>query len=385
MRLIIKNLILGVLLVQLLCMCNKQSDVYVQLNTSDISDNTLLSQNFRLKEIIVLDTVPEAYCNTDKINNFLFIENKIIISDYASPNINVFDRTTGKLVRSINRAGRGPEEYSHNKRIVLQDNKSIIAENYSGYLNFYNVNGDYLKQTSAPVAKNQMNEIMITSDGNFLISRELVGLYTHTGNLNPYYSAMLVSEAGLELKGSIERPTNIPKLLIKSISSTFYKYDSDIYLSPLTENSIYKYSTQDSVFIPLIKFIIDGIDVETELLKENFDPVSFLNKYDRLYIQAITKSFYIVSLNNTSKNRKLYLVINKNNNKVNTFINDGSIDMLRGRFVRNSEGYLVQIITYHDMVNESEELIDSELVRLINSKTEISERTNAILCIYEEL
>lgn len=66
-------------------------------------------------------------------------------------------------------------------------------------------------------------------------------------------------------------------------------------------------------------------------------------------------------------------------------INDGSIDMLRGRFVRNSEGYLVQIITYHDMVNESEELIDSELVRLINSKTEISERTNAILCIYEEL
>lgn len=59
--------------------------------------------------------------------------------------------------------------------------------------------------------------------------------------------------------------------------------------------------------------------------------------------------------------------------------------MLRRRFVRNSEGYLVQIITYHDMVNESEELIDSELVRLINSKTEISERTNAILCIYEEL
>lgn len=384
MRLIIKNLILGVLLVQLLCTCKKPTDVYVQLNTSDISDNILLSQNFRLKEIIVLDTIPEAYCNTDKINNLLFIDNNIIVSEYASPNINVFDRTTGKLNRNISRAGRGPEEYSHNNRIVLQDNKSIIAENYNGFLNFYNVNGEYLKQTSAPVAKNKMNEFMITSDGNFLISKELVGLYTHTDNLNPYYSAILVSEAGIELKGSIERPTNVPKLLIKSIPSTFFQYDSDIYLSPLTENSIYKYNTKDSVFIPMIKFIIDGIDVETELLKENFDPVSFLNKYDRLYIQAITKSYYIISLNNTSKNRMLYLVINKKNNKVNTFLNDNSVDMLRGRFVRNSEGFLVQIITYHDLVNKAGELIDSELIKLIDKKTKVGENTNAILCVYEE-
>lgn len=383
-----KNLLLIIVIIPLITLCSPKGDIeeqILQINTSsDISDEDL-SSKFKLKEIIVLDTVKSSYLNPNKINSIIFADNKIIVSEYEAPTINFFDRKSGKLIETINKFGRGAGEYSHKKRYILLSDDKLAVESISGNLNYYNLQGDYLSQTPEPVALNSMNEYVLTKDNNILISKELVGLYSHKDNSKPYYSAALISPSNEILKESIERPTTSPKLLIKSVISRFYKYDDDnIYLSPITQNTIYKYSYRDSTFKAEYKLIVNGEDVDELLKNNNLNHFEFQNMRSTQYITSITPRYIILGLSYPKKG--LYnLLINKKSSQFELVEVDNSKDIHFGRFIQNNIKKLVQIVSYSDLIDDDDKVIDSELTELIKEKGNINENMNLVICIYDEI
>ena len=380
-----KNLFLVVSSIILMISCTPQvKTAEVNIDTSNLSAEDLLESKFKLKEIIVLDSVAQALCKTDRVNNLLFIDNKLVVSEHGSSGgVKIFDRESGKLLNVINRAGRGPEEYASNKRYLFQSGDSLIIESQDGSLNYYNVNGEFLKKNQAKIAKSMMWEYMVNNNGNFFLSKELVGLYTHKDKDLPYFSVELISKDGETLKGSIERDQNSLKLMIMSIATTFYNFKDDIYLSPLTKNSIYKYNDKDSTFNLQYKLKIDGEDIDNYILDKNIDPLSFVNSTYRLYITAITQDYIVASLSNKSKKQRYNLLIEKHSSNHYLTSDSDNIDINLGRLIRNSEGYLIQLIDYEDYAT-CENVEESKLFAAIKKKANITENTNAVLCIYEE-
>jgi 6-bladed beta-propeller len=385
------QLLLLVLLVLLLQGCKTGNNETViqkvfDINTENFSEGSL-EDYFTLDKIIPLDTCKGAYLNSGFAASIIFLQNKMIVNDY-SPAIKVFDKETGKLYKIINRAGRGPEEYAENIRFVLKNGEYFVARAYNKDLMFYDIDGNFIKkdQRYRDVKMNNANDLDYLPDGNSLLYKGLVGLYNHKDSKLPYYSTQLVDKDGKILKEMLEIPSTMPVVVIMSSWPSFSKYKDEMYLTAVNENKIFKYNYADSLFIPLYTLNIDNIDFYGKLAvaRDSKSLLSFMKETYNIRIVSITDRYLVVSSSSQGLEKSICLVIDKKTGDYKLFDAKQKSGIGCGHMLNNSEGLLINLVSYTDLLDKEGNLLDIPLVKQIQKVTPLHENMNAVLCFYNE-
>lgn len=125
-----------------------------RINIPDFVPKTDLDTVFRSYRFIPLETAEE--CLISYINKILFYKNRIYILDLMSNKAYVFDRS-GKFVRSLGNAGRGPGEHLFAKDLSIDKAKDKITllDTGGGKMLFYDLDGKFLQEV--PVYYNFSN------------------------------------------------------------------------------------------------------------------------------------------------------------------------------------------------------------------------------------
>lgn len=352
----------------------------LNINSSDHAQGSL-DDRFTLKEIIPLDTAKAALLNSGRVNQVAFIGNQVILSDY-SPIIRVFNRKDGSLYKAINRSGRGPEEYSSLAKSFMKDGEHLVMLGFDNALLYYDLDGNFIRKTELIRNKTSFLDLCSIS-GGFLTFRGLAGLYTHKDQTVPYYSVKFLSEAGDTLRQMVPIPLTWPKVPLISTNSTFYKHRQDVFLIPISENTIYRYFPADTTFLPAYVLNLDNIDVnavmERSALKEKEEKFSFMKEMFMPMCLGITDTYMLLVLNGKGNNGS-FLLINRKNGGYELF--DRTNEM--GGWIPNEEGVLVRLLDYSDLTDTDGNIPDTPLIRRIREVTPITEQMNGVLCIYED-
>jgi hypothetical protein len=101
-----------------------------------------LSKFLRSIEYVILETNPQSIVGRNA--HFEVTKEYIIVRDYSKPlQILLFDRKTGKFIKSIGKSGQGPGEYSRFSFIPYDPGKNVIyAVNSLRQLVVYNISGN---------------------------------------------------------------------------------------------------------------------------------------------------------------------------------------------------------------------------------------------------
>lgn len=111
-------------------------------------------KNYPQKELVLQDIFDIEYIQLETTDEFMTTGNvraigeKLIITKNngrTDGNIFLFDRTTGKGIRKINRIGQGSEEYTNILEIVLDEEgqEIFINNHYSGKIIVYDLEGNF--------------------------------------------------------------------------------------------------------------------------------------------------------------------------------------------------------------------------------------------------
>lgn len=111
-----------------------------------------VSANYPEKELILQDFMDVEYIPLETTDEFItqgvveaIGKNIVLVRNWRDGNIFVFDRTTGKGIKKINRFGQGAEEYSGIYSIILdEDNNEMFVSDYSARkISVYDLSGNY--------------------------------------------------------------------------------------------------------------------------------------------------------------------------------------------------------------------------------------------------
>lgn len=384
-----KNLLLLISLVLFLQGCSSNRDIehkHFDINTDDVSA-VKLDDFFKLKQVIPLDSCKDAFLDAGYITNLMFVKDKMVMSTYRDPQIRVFNQD-GTLYKAINRAGRGPEEYSDMVNIVVQDDDLLIVAGFAGERMYYDVDGKFIKKNEAVKDALQFSEDFFNlPDGNFLVYKGLRKLMLRKDLNEPYYSANLVSKEGKVLRNLVERSVNTPPAFFVSPgSSSFYQYKNEVYLAPMTENTIYQYSWKDSLLQPIYSFTFNHIDFigKLEAAKDNAALGKFTSEVYFTAIMGVTENYMVISAFCQGIRQGYVILFNKKRGEYQLIDDKAYKGVNCGRVLRNSTGRLITAVTYQDLVDKEGTLLDIPLVKQIQKVTPLHENMNAVICIYDE-
>ena len=116
-----------------------------------------VTADYPKKELVLQDLMDVEYVPLETSDEFLVkgrvmdVGKKFIaVSNKKEGDILLFDRTTGKAMKKINRKGQGPEEYVLTYSLLLDEDKNEIFVNdpFSAKIQVYDLDGNYKKSIS---------------------------------------------------------------------------------------------------------------------------------------------------------------------------------------------------------------------------------------------
>ena len=132
-----KNLILGTILLILMgCEGNKSDSLITVDVTADYPKKELILQDFIDVEYVLLETTDE-FIVKGKIADVG--KDILVLTNVRQGEILIFDRSTGKGLKKINRRGQGPEEYILPFNVHLNKEEDEIHITISGNGFLYNM------------------------------------------------------------------------------------------------------------------------------------------------------------------------------------------------------------------------------------------------------
>lgn len=142
------NLIITIASVLLFSGCEEKPTKQKEIITIDVS------KSYPAKEIALQDIFDIEYVQLETTDEFMTSGNVRAIGDKliftknngrTDGNIFLFDRTTGKGIRKINRLGQGGEEYTNILEIVLDEERQelFINNHYSSKIIVYDFEGNF--------------------------------------------------------------------------------------------------------------------------------------------------------------------------------------------------------------------------------------------------
>ena len=268
------NTILVIILLVVVAGCkgNEQStDGFITVDVSkSYPKKELILQNFMDVEYITLETTNEFL--TQGLVQAVGKEYLLVVNRANDGNIFIFDRKTGKGLRTINRQGQGPEEYVRANGIILDEangemfvrsaNKILVYDLYGKfkrclnfnqeYTNIFDYNkdnligydmSDYYKKG---LDRGKAYHVIISKlDGSII--REI---------LIPF--KMINTPIVIKEEGTIAnyfpliRPTNHDKwILVETSSDTLYNYAPDGTLSPFIVRTPSTNAMEPEVFLTM--------------------------------------------------------------------------------------------------------------------------------------
>ncbi|WP_416349544.1 6-bladed beta-propeller [Proteiniphilum sp.] len=263
--------------------CNQSDSRSDEFITVDVT------ANYPEKELILQDFMDVEYIPLEMSDNFVNQgvvkavgkEILIITNRRRDGDIFVFDRTTGKGLRKINRLGQGPEEYSDSFEVVLdEENQEIFIFNFRK-ISVYDLSGNFKRSF------NYVDEMCYYSypfvyDRDHLICHKSYFIDVE----NEKSAHILISKQD----GSIAREIQLPfKEIIKltivegneSLTPTFYLTvpgQTDWIIMRTSSDTIYHYGSDDK---------INPIIVRTPVI-HSMDPKIFL------FPTVITNRYYFI-------------------------------------------------------------------------------------------
>lgn len=372
----------------LLFSCNQarqhQEHLILNINTDKISEGSP-GDPFKIKEIIVLDTVKAALLKSGKAGNVMFIQDKILISDF-SPVIKIFDRESGKLYKAIDKSGRGPQEYSSRQRFFLQEGDLFIARGDDKSLMYYDTDGNFIKKKTLPDKVSAIAEVLNLPSGELLVYSGLIAGLRQRDKDKPCYGMTLFSAGGDTVQQMLEIPETFPKVPVISSVPAFRMNKDEILFMPLTDHVIYKYHPREHLFTPLYTLNYDNINfrqvMEGSGAASGNEQLNFINKLFMGFMYYCSDRYILLGASCASKEKSIYVMIDRETGEYRIYDNEKD-EVLPGLLVPNSEGLLIQYLSYSDLTDKEGNPKETPLVKEIGKHMTIDENTNGVLLIYE--
>lgn len=240
----------------------KQSEETGSLVTVDLTAShpkkELILQDFMDVEYIPLETSDEFITQGDVLaigSKYIVVKNWINDGD-----IFLFDRTTGKGIRKINRLGQGAEEYTNINGIVLDEDKSEMLVNCGQALKIcvYDLEGNFKRSFDHTEGAEYLN--IANYDSDHLICYD-ISLYYKDGESrgDRTYHAIISKQDG-SISRNIEIPFDVIKapavrdgagMAVTSVCPIIPLKD-DWLLVETSTDTIYKYVSAKDQLIPFV-------------------------------------------------------------------------------------------------------------------------------------
>ena len=277
-----------------------------------------VTKSYPKKELILQDFMDVEYVPLESTDSFLTqgrvldISKKYIVvkNRWNDGDIFIFDRTTGKGLKKINRRGEGPEEYRDISEIIIDDDMDeMYVQNLagSGRIIVYDLNGKFRRSF---VHKQGLQYAFLH---NF--DRENLICYNYTSSVRTsmYQPTFLLLS---KRDGSITKEIQIPYektistginvrvgdlgLILSADRFTITGYFDNWALSIPSSDTIYRYQP-DHTITPLI--------IRTPSIQSMAEPKVFLFTWiltDRYYLMEAVKKEYDLAAKKMSSTDLLY-------------------------------------------------------------------------------
>jgi hypothetical protein len=232
--------------------------ISIEINPAD-SAKSGFSDYFELEKCINLANNDSSVMQD--IRKISIVDDKIFILTWGDPKILIFN-INGDHIRTINRYGRGPGEYTYVVDMsISSDGKTIcLFDKELRKLLYYNLSGDFLKSVDL---NTDLETFTILNDGNILGYSFL----NHATPLNDtIYQLWHFNSHGKILKGLLPVKREYLGNSI-GLASSFNSTLSGLFFIPYTENTIYKITENPLQMTPLYKISFKDKTIPANLLE----------------------------------------------------------------------------------------------------------------------
>ena len=220
----LKQYILYLIVFLLIQSCNFPKEILNDFRVLDIEGNVGKGRVAKISEIadevlyIPLETSKECLVNEPNRGVKYYSGLIYIVSSENPQHIKIFD-TTGRYIRTINRFGRGPQEYDYIQRLRIESATKNLLISTSTKLFEYTPDGTFIRRTLIPTVdftdKYGFREFIKLNDTLFVISVST--------NKHSEYSAVIIDTLS-NIKALIKYPESERELLKKLRGNMFKPY-----------------------------------------------------------------------------------------------------------------------------------------------------------------
>lgn len=275
----------------------------IKINPAD-SSNSGFSDYFELDKYIILETSDSSVMKD--IRKISIIGDRIFILTWGDPKILIFN-INGDHIRTINKYGRAPDEYTSATDISISDdgNTICILDKLVMRLRYYNINGRYLGSTEL---NTDLETFTILKDGNILG-------YSYLNDAKPLndtiYQLWNFNSSGEILKGLL--PVKVDYLGNSiGLASSFNKTLSGLFFIPYTENTIYKITENPLKLTPLYRFDFKKKTIPSKLLE--MPKIEMHKAYQNSFIlsgEFIGEKVLLINIFSPSERKFLTAIFNR--------------------------------------------------------------------------
>ncbi len=373
------------------CDNGQNHEMNIQVDLSNLSGREF-SDFYELETAIPLELTDSSVFDSEYVDEFIFVGNKIFVSVDDSKDIKVFD-DQGKYLYAIDRSGNGPQEYGPEYRSVYRVDSLLLVRNYEGEMVYYDYNGNFIGRQEKPLDI-WSTQVGCLPDGNFISNREMNGIAVHLQDPllkdRPYYSVHIYSREGKLLKQMLEREKYITNVYLSTSGKGFYNDGEMVWVAPYYDNRIYNYIPADTMLAPAFQINVSGVNFDSDLLSARTQEgaLKFLQRKGAFTMLAVTPQYITLEITGAG-NTLFWGIIEKDKGKIQLFDKKKVYDKTNNLTVKrivpsNLHGKLLVQLEYPQLTDQDGNLIDSPVVKAIAQKVVINENMNPVLCIYKE-
>ena len=239
-----KNLILGTILLILMgCEGNKSDSLITVDVTADYPKKELILQDFIDVEYVLLETTDE-FIVKGKIADVG--KDILVLTNVRQGEILIFDRSTGKGLKKINRRGQGPEEYilPFNVHLNKEEDEMFVNDGPSSKIQVYDLDGNYKR--TIPYKQGALVTNLYDYDENHFLSQNV---YSPENESSTSTFFLLSAQDGSWTDIEVPYEKRISPIIVKRVADGVYasvpsnsfvsSYQGDWILSEPSADTIY--------------------------------------------------------------------------------------------------------------------------------------------------
>lgn len=332
---------------------------------------------YHLKEVIPLETTDSSVMGD--IMKVISAKDRIFVAPWNGKSIFMFDRK-GKYLSRIDKEGRGPGEYLRiSDFMVTEEPEEIVLYAREGKLNFYDWEGNFLREQRTHLFINGMERL---PDGslvaNYALSQKT--LFRDTA-----FIVRVQNAEGVWVKGFFPLPKVQVSQPVRMVTS-LYQSEGRCYVAPITENTIYEYIPEKMEFEPRYRFDVGGVllpDVE-KLTLEDFKRI-FIFDYYVFSSEHIGRKTVLTTAFYGRKGEMLYFVgkIGEPKAYVLKALQDEENELPLNRYMQHS-GFEGNLVGYNMPLQIKEQDFKSETSVGYKLSRQLDDEDNPVLFVYEE-